>query len=76
MSSPDVVLEVAREEGLDAAAIGAAIAAPETKDALRAATDEAVARGAFGAPSFFVGDALYFGNDRIPMMEHFLRAGA
>jgi len=35
------------------------------KDALRAATDEAVARGAFGAPTFLVGDALFFGNDRL-----------
>jgi 2-hydroxychromene-2-carboxylate isomerase len=76
VSSVDVVLEVAREEALEADAIGAAIGDPATKDALRATTDEAIARGAFGAPSFFVGDALYFGNDRIPMMEHFLRAGA
>jgi 2-hydroxychromene-2-carboxylate isomerase len=35
------------------------------KDRLRANTDEAIARGAFGAPSFFVGDELFFGNDRL-----------
>jgi len=35
------------------------------KDRLKANTDEAIARGAFGAPSFFVGDELFFGNDRL-----------
>ena len=37
----------------------------EVKDALRASTEEAVERGAFGAPSLFVGDQLFFGNDRL-----------
>ena len=31
--------------------------------------DEAVARGAFGAPTFFVGDDMYFGNDRLPLVR-------
>jgi 2-hydroxychromene-2-carboxylate isomerase len=44
------------------------------KDALREATDEAIRRGAFGAPAFFVGEDLYFGNDRFPMIERALRA--
>ncbi len=35
------------------------------KDGLRASTEEAVERGAFGAPSLFVGDQLFFGNDRL-----------
>lgn len=39
--------------------------AQANKDALRAVTDEAVARGAFGAPTLFVGDELFFGNDRV-----------
>ena len=43
----------------------------DNKAALRANTDEAVARGAFGAPSLFVGDQLFWGNDRINLMlEH------
>jgi 2-hydroxychromene-2-carboxylate isomerase len=50
----------------------AAIDAPETKEHLRATTDEAVRRGAFGAPAMFVGDALFWGNDRIPLLEQFL----
>ena len=58
--------------GLDAAALIAAIDAQETKDHLRATTDEAVRRGAFGAPSMFVGDAMFWGNDRLPLLEEHL----
>lgn len=58
--------------GLDAATVLAAIDAPDTKDHLRATTDEAVRRGAFGAPAMFVGDALFWGNDRIPLLEKYL----
>ena len=46
----------------------------EVKDALRATTDEAVARGAFGAPAMFVGDELFWGNDRLPFLEQRLRS--
>ena len=58
--------------GLDTAALIAAIDAQETKDHLRATTDEAVRRGAFGAPSMFVGDAMFWGNDRLPLLEEHL----
>lgn len=46
--------------------------AGEVKAALRETTDEAVRRGAFGAPTFFVGDEMFFGNDRL----HFVEAAA
>ena len=62
----------AQAAGLDAQEILGAIDAPETKDRLRATTDEAVARGAFGAPTMFVGDALFWGNDRIELLEKHL----
>jgi 2-hydroxychromene-2-carboxylate isomerase len=42
------------------------------KDELRANTDEAVARGIFGAPTFFVGDEMFFGNDRFDFIEEAL----
>jgi len=55
--------------GVDAAAAFAAANAPETKEALKAQTAEAQARGLFGAPSFTVGDTraceLFWGNDRL-----------
>ena len=44
----------------------------DTKDRLRATTDEAVTRGAFGAPTFFVGDRMFWGNDRLPLLERYL----
>ncbi len=67
------ITAAAREAGLDGAAIVAAIEAQETKDRLRATTDEAIKRGAFGAPAMFVGDTLFWGNDRIPLLEEYVR---
>ncbi|MGB6968793.1 MAG: DsbA family protein, partial [Methyloceanibacter sp.] len=39
--------------------------APANKEALKAQTEEAMARGLFGAPSYTVGDELFWGNDRL-----------
>ncbi len=55
--------------GLPGAALVAATQEQAVKDALRADTDEAIARGMFGAPTFVVGDELFFGNDRIDFVE-------
>lgn len=60
-----VLRELATDAGLDAQAALEASQAPVVKEQLKANTDEAVRRGAFGAPSFFVGDELFFGNDRM-----------
>lgn len=57
---------------LDAGALLEAAADPEVKASLRRTTDEAVARGAFGAPTFFVGDEMFFGADRLPFVERAL----
>ena len=51
--------------GVDADAAFAAANTPETKDALKRQTEEAASRGLFGAPSFIVGDELFWGNDRL-----------
>ena len=59
------VAKVLAAAGLDAAKIG--------KDRLKATTDEAVARGVFGAPTSFVGDMMFFGNDRLPFVEMALK---
>ena len=45
---------------------------PANKEKLKAATDEAVARGVFGAPTFFVGDEMHFGQDRLDFVEEAL----
>jgi 2-hydroxychromene-2-carboxylate isomerase len=76
VTADPVIAACAKGAELDADAIVAAIDAQETKDQLRATTDEAVRRGAFGAPAIFVGDALFWGNDRIPLLEAHLRRPA
>ena len=73
VSDRGVIGEIASGLGLDAAALTPAIDAQETKDALRAATDEAVARGAFGAPAMFLGEELFWGTDRLPLLEDAMR---
>lgn len=70
----DVITSALTTAGLEAAPLIAAIDAQETKDHLRATTEEAVQRGAFGAPAMFVGDVLFWGNDRIPLLEAHLAA--
>lgn len=69
----EVLHEAMISVGIDhaqAEALLARIASPEIKAALRATTDEAVERGAFGAPTFFVqtpaGTEMFFGSDRFP----------
>jgi 2-hydroxychromene-2-carboxylate isomerase len=51
--------------GVDAAVAVEAANAPANKEALKAQTEAAMARGLFGAPSFVVGDELFWGNDRL-----------
>jgi 2-hydroxychromene-2-carboxylate isomerase len=55
--------------GLDAQKFGNRIQEQDVKDRLKATTDEAVARGVFGAPTSFVDDKMFFGNDRLPFVE-------
>ncbi|MEE4212950.1 MAG: 2-hydroxychromene-2-carboxylate isomerase [Parvularcula sp.] len=60
--------------GLDADVITEACQDPEIKAALIAQTEEAVARGVFGLPSFIVNGELYFGKDRLSAAERALRS--
>ncbi len=69
------VAEVARRIGAVPEEVLAGAAAPETKEALRAATAEAVGRGVFGAPAFFVGEEMFWGNDRLHFVEAALKEG-
>lgn len=65
-----VLADIAAGQGIDAAALLAAIATPEVKARLKANTDAVIARGGFGSPTFFVGgDDMYFGNDRLPLVR-------
>lgn len=59
--------------GFDVAQFQALVADPEVKARLIVDTEEAVARGAFGAPTFFVGDTMHFGQDRLEFVREALR---
>jgi 2-hydroxychromene-2-carboxylate isomerase len=70
IAQDSVLAAIASAQGLDAAALLAAIATPEVKAQLKANTDEVIARGGFGSPTLFVGgDDMYFGNDRLPLVR-------
>ena len=68
------ISEVARRIGADDVLAGAA--SDEAKEALKEATSDAVGRGVFGAPAFFVGDEMFWGNDRLHFVEMALKNGA
>jgi 2-hydroxychromene-2-carboxylate isomerase len=69
LDDPEVIRGVLEEAGLDAVAILEGIADPAVKARLLANTEDSVARGSFGSPSFFVGGELYFGKDRLEQVE-------
>jgi 2-hydroxychromene-2-carboxylate isomerase len=71
----DAVLEdVAKRAGLDAGWLAQRIAAPDVKERLRANTEELIQRGGFGSPTMFVNEGdMFFGNDRLPLVEAALR---
>jgi len=72
MSDPEEIAKVVSSIGLDAEAFAAMTQKLENKQALKKNTDEAVERGVFGAPSIFIGEDLYFGQDRLFMVAEAL----
>ncbi len=64
ISDPNTITACIQEAGLDAEIIDRA-QSDTVKDALRATTADAQSRGVFGAPSFTVGDELFWGDDRL-----------
>lgn len=73
MESPEVVAEVLSKAGIDVTDFMARISETEAKARLKATTEEAVARGVFGAPSFFVNGEMFFGQDRLSFVEAALK---
>ncbi len=72
VSEADAVVDAAGRSGFDGANVVELASDQAIKDELRALTEEAVERGAFGAPTFFVGEQMLWGNDRL----HFVEAAA
>jgi 2-hydroxychromene-2-carboxylate isomerase len=72
MNDPATVGMALHKAGFDPQALLALANDPAVKDSLKAATQEAVDRGVFGAPTFFVGDQMFWGQDRIDFVKEAL----
>lgn len=74
MDDPEAAAAFLTANGFDGPALLARTQEPDIKAKLVANTEAAVARGAFGIPTFFVGDAMFFGKDRLAQVEEALVA--
>ncbi|MGQ7269975.1 2-hydroxychromene-2-carboxylate isomerase [Marinobacter sp. V034] len=72
LSSQEVLAETLSKAGFDADEVMQAMALPAIKTGLIESTDEAARRGVFGAPTFFVGEELFFGQDRMDWVRRAL----
>ncbi len=69
ISQDAVLTKICERVGIDPKEFFAGIAEQATKDQLKANTDEAIARGAFGSPTIYIDKTdMYFGNDRLPLV--------
>jgi 2-hydroxychromene-2-carboxylate isomerase len=69
LDEPNVLRDALTASGLDATAVMVRAQDADVKARLRANTEMSVNRGAFGTPTFFLGDAMYFGKDRLRDVE-------
>ena len=69
MDDPDVVAKALADGGLDAERLMARVQEKDVKQKLIDNTNETVARGVFGVPTFFLGDEMFFGKERLGQLE-------
>ena len=74
LSREDVLADIAKAAGIERQRFFAGIETEACKARLRTNTDELIARGGFGSPTIFVGNDMYFGNDRMPLVKAALEA--
>jgi 2-hydroxychromene-2-carboxylate isomerase len=74
MDDPEVFVAALSESGLDGAALAARTQDDEIKAKLIENTEAAVSRGVFGIPTFFVGNDMFFGKERLGQVEEALLA--
>ncbi len=74
LNAPEVVEQVLREAHFDPVELLQLANEQATKDRLKDITTQAVDRGVFGAPTFFVGEDMFWGQDRIEQLKVALRA--
>ena len=75
ISAPATVLDLAAGLGVGREELAAALATPELKERLKQETNDAIARGVFGAPWIVVDDEPFWGADRLPQVERWLASG-
>jgi 2-hydroxychromene-2-carboxylate isomerase len=76
IDDPEVVADVANSLGIDGNALIQKTTTQDVKDRLRANTEEAIAKGAYGSPTMIVNEGqLYFGNDQLPLVRQGLLTG-
>ena len=73
ISNPAVIAAIAAGAGFDDDALIAATDSVSVREELTAITERAIARGVFGAPTFFVGDEMFWGKDRLDFVERWLK---
>ena len=69
MGDPEIAMTAFESDGIDAKALFARAQEPDVKARLIANTQDAVDRGAFGSPTFFVGDEMYYGKEQLRDIE-------
>jgi 2-hydroxychromene-2-carboxylate isomerase len=69
ISKEAMLADIAARAGLERQRFFAGIETDTCKARLRTNTDELIARGGFGSPTIFVGDQMFFGNDRLPLIR-------
>ncbi|MDH5354526.1 MAG: 2-hydroxychromene-2-carboxylate isomerase [Gammaproteobacteria bacterium] len=74
-TQPEVIARLAKQYGIDAEALLESIQTPEVKQRLKDETGNAIERGVFGAPFFFVDDQPFWGNDRLDQLGRWLETG-
>ena len=69
ISQDGVLINICEQLGIDSKALLEGISQADIKEQLKSNTEEAIKRGAFGSPTLFLGDDMYFGNDRLPLLK-------
>ena len=75
ISAPETVLDIAQSSGVDRAALAAGLEDVALKERAKQEVEKAIGRGVFGSPFFIVDGEPFWGVDRIPMMEDWIRRG-
>lgn len=69
LNDSSVVAEISESADISVDEFGRLVADPAVKEKLKAETEAALARGLFGVPTFFIGETMHFGQDRLHFVE-------